>query len=42
MEDGDASICRTNGRTGGWYDFGDGTPGNLTPKSDGRFTPTLI
>jgi hypothetical protein len=42
MEDGDGAICHTDGRTGGWYDFGDGTLGNLTPKSDGRFTPTLI
>jgi len=34
MEDGDGSICPTEGRTGGWYDFGDGSPGELTPKSD--------
>jgi hypothetical protein len=45
MEDGDGSICPTNGRTGGWYDFGDGTPtGELTQRSDvnGRFAPTRI
>jgi hypothetical protein len=42
MEDGDRSICRTSGRTGGWYDLGDGTLGDLTPKSDATFTPTRI
>jgi len=42
LEDGDESICPTNGRTGGWYDFGDGTPGGLAPKSGTTFTPTRI
>ncbi|HEX7507330.1 MAG TPA: hypothetical protein VF550_11205, partial [Polyangia bacterium] len=44
MEDGDGFICPTNGRTGVWYDFGDGTPGELTPRSDSNvlFTPTRI
>jgi hypothetical protein len=42
MEDGEGSICATSGRTGVWFDFGDGTTGDLTPKSDVRFTPTRI
>ena len=32
MEDGDDLICKSSGRNGGWYDFGDGTAGaDLTP-----------
>jgi len=43
MEDGDGSICRTGGRRGVWFDFGDGSPtGDLTPRSDLPFTPTRI
>jgi hypothetical protein len=43
MEDGDGAICRTDGRTGGWFDFGDGSPtGDLTPRSDMPFTPTRL
>jgi hypothetical protein len=28
MEDGDGFICKTNGRQGGWFSFGDGTSSN--------------
>ncbi len=43
MEDGDDVICRSGGRNGAWFDFGDGTTtGDLTPKSNERFKPTQI
>jgi hypothetical protein len=40
MEDGDGSICATNGRGGTWYMYSDATSTDLTPK--GPFKPTLI
>ena len=41
LEDGDGSICLTNGREGGWFAADDGTStAELTPSSD--FAPTLI
>src|SRR5262245_20898538 len=35
MEDGDAQICKTNGRKGAWFGFGDGSNGEqtLTPNA---------
>ena len=44
MEDADGWICRRfAGRTGVWFDFGDGSPtGELTPSSNKAFTPTRI
>jgi hypothetical protein len=43
LEDGDGSICATDGRAGGWYAFGDGTTSaELTPRPDVPFAPTLI
>jgi hypothetical protein len=36
MEDGDPSICSTNGRIGSWFSFGDGSGGmqTLAPNAD--------
>jgi hypothetical protein len=43
LEDGDESICPTNGREGNWFGIGDGTiRAELTPASDVIFEPTLI
>ena len=42
MEDGDGLICQLGGRNGGWYDFGDGTPGTIDPPSNVLFNPTRI
>jgi hypothetical protein len=43
MEDGDGLICPTSGREGWWSASGDGTvSGELNPRSDGPFEPTLI
>ncbi|MEP6652226.1 MAG: hypothetical protein ABJA82_02645 [Myxococcales bacterium] len=43
MEDRDEVICQRFGRTGQWFDFGDGSPtGELTPSSNGAFTPERI
>jgi hypothetical protein len=44
FEDGDGMICqRFAGRNGGWFDFGDGSPGGeLTPSSSEEFKPTRI
>ena len=41
LEDGDESICPTNGRGGDWYVVGDDTAGELNPSSD-VFEPSLI
>lgn len=41
MEDGDRWICRTDGRSGSWYVFGDGSAGELSPK-DAAFAATRI
>ena len=42
LEDGDGSICPTNGRSGGWFAVGDDTlSAELTPSSD-VFGPSLI
>ena len=41
MEDGDVSICNSGGRQGGWFNFGDGSPGRgCTPVT--RSSPTAI
>lgn len=43
MEDGDNLICKSSGRNGGWYDFGDGTAGaDLTPPASAPFKPSRI
>ncbi|HEX7605282.1 MAG TPA: hypothetical protein VF348_01130, partial [Usitatibacter sp.] len=42
LEDGDGSICASDGRQGAWYTVGDGTGTNLTPTPGADFTPTLI
>jgi len=42
MEDGDDSICTSEGRQGYWYVAADGTSADLTPAVNGGFTPMSI
>jgi len=44
LEDGDGTICPSDGRNAGWYDFGDGSDGQIDPPPSplSVFTPTKI
>jgi hypothetical protein len=42
MEDGDATICASQGRVGTWYTAGDGTSTDLSPASSAPFAPSRI
>jgi len=43
LEDGDGTICPTNGREGGWWVSGDGTTdAESNPRQGQPFEPTLI